>query len=168
MSSKINFRIISLAVKFSAIVLLLTLPACGWFSSDQGGAGSPDGYGDFEEGSVPMADAGRELADINFDYDSSALTPLAKDILKRSAAWLQKNPGSKVIIEGHCDERGTAEYNLALGERRARAALDYLRSLGSSTSNMSTISYGKELPLDPSQNEAAYAKNRRAHFAVKR
>jgi len=151
-----------------SFLFLLSLSSCGWFGSDKGGAGSPDGYGEFDEGSVPLADAGRELADVNFEYDSSALSSTAKDILKRNSAWLLKNPGAKVIVEGHCDERGTAEYNLALGERRAKSAFDFLRSAGVSTSNMSTISYGKELPLDPGQNESAYARNRRVHFSVKR
>jgi peptidoglycan-associated lipoprotein len=77
------------------------------------------------------------------------------------------NSKAKVIIEGHCDERGTSEYNLALGERRARSAFDYLKTLGVPTTQLSIISYGKEVPLDPAKNEAAYARNRRAHFAVK-
>ena len=77
-----------------------------------------------------------------------------------------QNEGIKVEVEGHCDERGTNEYNMALGERRATAAADYLRSLGVSGDRMRTVSYGEELPLDPRHNEEAWAKNRRVHFSV--
>lgn len=105
--------------------------------------------------------------DIHFDFDQSVLTSQARDILERKAAWLRRNPGASVMIEGHCDERGTAEYNIALGERRARSAMDFLIDLGISASRLSTVSYGEERPLDPRHNEAAWAKNRRAHFAIR-
>jgi peptidoglycan-associated lipoprotein len=144
-------------------LLMLFMASC---SSSRRGTGSPDGYDGLDEGRIPVAGHGQALADINFAFDSSALSGPAKDILKRNAQWMLANPRAKVIVEGHCDERGTAEYNLALGERRAKAAYDYLRSLGVPASQMSTISYGEELPLDPGRNEAAYARNRRAHFAV--
>ena len=119
------------------------------------------------EDTVPMAAVGNVLKDIQFPFDSSTLTPAAKASLKTSAEWLNANPRRTVIIEGHCDERGTVEYNLVLGEKRARAVYDYLRGLGVDAKRMSTISYGKEFPLDPASNEAAWAKNRRAHLAVK-
>ncbi len=145
-------------------LLMLVMASC---SKSRGGAGSPEGYDGLDEGSIPIATKGQVLSDVNFSYDSSALSTSAKDALQRNAQWMRSNSSTKVIVEGHCDERGTSEYNLALGERRAKAAYDYLRSLGVGASQMSTISYGEELPLDPGKNEAAYARNRRAHFAVK-
>jgi peptidoglycan-associated lipoprotein len=86
--------------------------------------------------------------------------------LRENAAWLKKNPKMKIQIEGYCDERGTAEYNLALGERRANMTKKYLLSLGISSDRISTISYGEERPLDPGHNEEAWGKNRRAHIVV--
>ncbi len=107
-----------------------------------------------------------EFADVYFDYDKTTLKEDARETLKKHADWLNKNGDVKVIIEGHCDERGTAEYNLALGERRAKAAARYLSDLGVSAQRISTISYGFERPLDPRHNEEAWAKNRRAHFVA--
>lgn len=104
---------------------------------------------------------------INFDFDKYTVTPAAQAILKENAAWLKANAGKTVAIEGHCDERGTSEYNMALGAKRAKAAFDYLKTLGVEAARMSTVSYGKELPLDPRHNEEAWAKNRRAEFKVK-
>jgi len=106
------------------------------------------------------------LEDIHFEFDKSSLNAEAQGILKSSAAWLKNNPSVIIEIEGHCDERGTIEYNLALGDRRARSAKDFLVNLGISSSRMTTISYGEEMPLDPSHNEGAWAKNRRAHFTI--
>lgn len=103
---------------------------------------------------------------IYFDFDKYNLTPNAREILADKAYWLKKNPSVKVYIEGHCDERGTNEYNLALGERRSNSAKTYLNSLGISPGRMGTISYGEERPVDPSRNEEAWAKNRRAHFVI--
>jgi len=104
--------------------------------------------------------------DINFDYDKFSLRPEAREILKKHANYLVKNKDVNVTIEGHCDERGTSEYNLALGERRAKEAMKYLKELGISTKRMKTVSYGKEKPLDPGHNEEAWAKNRRDHFVI--
>jgi peptidoglycan-associated lipoprotein len=104
---------------------------------------------------------------ILFDYDSAELTDQAKSLLREKAAWLQANPADTVTIEGHCDERGTTVYNLALGERRAQAARNYLVDLGISASRLSTVSYGEEKPLDPAPTEAAYRINRRAQFVIK-
>jgi peptidoglycan-associated lipoprotein len=106
------------------------------------------------------------LKDIHFDFDKYDIRPGDVDILKGNATLLMKNPTFKIQIEGHCDERGTTEYNLALGERRATSAKKYLVSLGLSADRISTISYGKEKPLDPGHNEEAWATNRRAHFIV--
>ena len=106
------------------------------------------------------------LKDIHFDFDKYNIRPGDLEILNENAALLKKSPKVKVQIEGHCDERGTTEYNLALGERRANSAKKYLISLGISSNRISTISYGKERPLDPGHNEEAWAKNRRAHIVV--
>lgn len=105
--------------------------------------------------------------DVHFDFDQSVLTPMARGVLERKAAWLRSNPGAAVTIEGHCDERGTADYNIALGERRANSAKSFLIDLGISASRLRTVSYGEERPLDPSHNESAWAKNRRAHFIIR-
>jgi peptidoglycan-associated lipoprotein len=105
------------------------------------------------------------LKDVHFDYDKSDLSDESKSTLVNNAKWLEQNPDQKVTIEGHCDERGSTEYNLALGERRAKSVRDYLVGLGIDHGRLSIISYGESLPLDPGHNEAAWAKNRRAHFA---
>jgi peptidoglycan-associated lipoprotein len=118
---------------------------------------------------MPSADANTEggpLADIRFDLDSSALNDAARQTLGQHFVWLKDHAGASVTIEGHCDDRGTVDYNLALGEQRARAAKDYLASLGVDPGRLRTVSFGKEKPLDPSANEAAWARNRRAHFVV--
>jgi peptidoglycan-associated lipoprotein len=104
---------------------------------------------------------------VYFDFDSAALSALAQATLKNKAAWLKANPDAMVIIEGNCDERGTNEYNLALGERRALSAQAYLVDLGISASRLSTISYGEERPLDNRHTEEAWAKNRRDQFKLR-
>jgi peptidoglycan-associated lipoprotein len=106
------------------------------------------------------------LKDIRFDFDKYDIRPGDTEILKGNAALLMKHPSVKIQIEGHCDERGTIEYNLALGERRANSVKKYLISLGISADRISAISYGKEKPLDPGHNEEAWAKNRRAHAVI--
>ncbi len=107
-----------------------------------------------------------EFVDIHFDFDKYNLRPGDRDILKKHGEWLAKNGDYTVRIEGNCDERGTVEYNLALGERRATEAKKYLVELGIAEKRVSTVSYGKERPLDSGHNEEAWAKNRRDHFAV--
>jgi peptidoglycan-associated lipoprotein len=104
--------------------------------------------------------------DIHFEFDSAALLPEAQQILKEKADYMQANQDIKVRVEGNCDERGTDAYNLALGERRADAAKTFLVNLGIDAGRLSTISYGEERPIDPAHNEAAWAKNRRDHFAI--
>ena len=111
---------------------------------------------------------GGPLADIHFDYDQSSLTDEARATLEKHALWLQNHREAKVMVEGHCDERGTVEYNLALGNQRAQVTRDYLVSLGVAADRLRTTSYGKERPIDPGHDEAAWARNRRAHFAVSR
>lgn len=107
-----------------------------------------------------------QLKDINFDFDRYDLTDLARRILAENAAVLTKHPNIKIQIEGHCDERGSNEYNLALGERRAATAKNYLIKLGIQADRLSTISYGEEMPLDSRHTEEAWAKNRRCHFVI--
>jgi peptidoglycan-associated lipoprotein len=103
---------------------------------------------------------------VYFDYDSAELSADGRAALDANAAILKKYPTWTITIEGHCDERGTAEYNLALGERRAVAAQSYLVALGIPASRLKTVSYGKEFPFDPGHDEAAWAKNRRAHSVI--
>jgi peptidoglycan-associated lipoprotein len=114
-----------------------------------------------------LSGEGGPLADVRFELDSAALTDEARSTLEKHALWLQGQRDVRVTIEGHCDERGTIEYNLALGEQRARAVRDYLASLGVAGGRLRVVSYGKERPLDPGSDEAAMARNRRAHFAVR-
>jgi peptidoglycan-associated lipoprotein len=104
--------------------------------------------------------------DIHFEFDKSTLTPAAQDNLMKKAEWLKENPDATVTIEGHADDRGTNEYNLALGERRAESAKNFLVDLGIAPSRMTTISYGEERPLCPQQTEECWAKNRRDHFVI--
>jgi len=109
---------------------------------------------------VPVADLER----VHFAFDQFALSAEAREVLAANAVLLQTSPGLRVTIEGHCDSRGSDEYNLALGERRAKAARDYLVSLGVAADRLDTISYGEEQPIDPAGDEQAWAKNRRAEF----
>jgi len=119
-----------------------------------------------EQSSLMGATAKSPVSDINFDFDSSAIGPDARKILNVNADFFSKNKVSAVVVEGHCDERGTAEYNMALGQRRAQETKKYLVNLGINESKITTISYGEERPLDTGNNEEAWAKNRRAHFVV--
>lgn len=104
------------------------------------------------------------LVTVHFAYDKSSLDSAAKQDIATNVAWMKANPSAKVQIEGHCDSRGTIEYNVALGERRANAVKAYMVSLGIPNSRLSVISYGKEKPMDPADTEEAWAKNRRANF----
>jgi peptidoglycan-associated lipoprotein len=106
------------------------------------------------------------LNTIYFDFDKSDLTAEARAVLAQNARRLEENPNSNIRIEGHCDERGTVEYNLALGERRAISARDYLINYGISADRVTIISYGKERPVDPRHSEEAWAQNRRAEFVI--
>jgi len=108
-----------------------------------------------------------QFDDVRFDFDKSEVKEDGRKTCGVVADYLKKHPQAKMLIEGHCDERGTAEYNMALGERRATAVMSYLVSLGVPKAALSTVSFGEEKPLDPGHNEAAWAKNRRAHFVLK-
>jgi len=105
--------------------------------------------------------------DVRFDFDKSEVPEDGRRTCRVVADYLKKNPRAHLLIEGHCDERGTSEYNMALGERRATSVMTYLGSLGVSKAALSTVSFGKEKPLDPGHDEEAWAKNRRAHFVLK-
>ncbi len=108
-----------------------------------------------------------ENEDILFEFDSASLSVEAQEILRAKAEWLRENPRARVMIEGHCDERGPNEYNLALGDRRAYSARAFLVDLGIDDARLTTISYGEEQPIDSRSSEEAWAKNRRAHFVIK-
>jgi len=108
-----------------------------------------------------------ENTNIAFNYDSSAIQDSEIANLEAKAEWLKENPGVRITIEGHCDDRGTTDYNLALGDRRAARVKAFLESLGIDADRMVTVSYGEERPLDPAANEAAWAKNRRAQFVIR-
>jgi peptidoglycan-associated lipoprotein len=139
----------------------------------QGGAGLDDakwrelGLTSEQEKKEFLAKAQKfENEDIYFDYDAYVLSEPAKRILDEKTAFLKRYPKAKVTIEGHCDQRGTTEYNLALGERRANAALQYFVNSGANRASLTSISYGKERPVATGHDEAAWAKNRRDHFVV--
>ncbi|MFN8389466.1 MAG: peptidoglycan-associated lipoprotein Pal [Bdellovibrionota bacterium] len=130
---------------------------------DEGGA-AEQGKDNSEMGTH----AAGPLKPIYFDYDKSNLTSQSQSTLKENAQYMKSNPAQKVSLEGHCDERGTNEYNLALGARRAKSAFEYLRTLGIPSEQMSTVSYGEEFPADPGHNEAAWSKNRRVESVIKK
>ena len=117
-------------------------------------------------GSTPEVDAGK-FTDVFFDLDSYTLRDDARLALDRAAKLLRDDTGMKLTIEGHCDERGTVEYNQALGEKRANAARDYLVNAGVNASRLQTLSYGKERPFAEGHDESAWAQNRRAHFVLR-
>lgn len=167
---------ISRAVVFTALALLVVLPGCPSRKKGPGEAAQAGGLEEkgidtagslerFKAGQQPAADGG-PLRDVHFAFDSYELDDEARATLRENAEWLQENSREKVEIEGHCDERGTVEYNLALGAKRARAVKDYLVSLGIAADRMTTISYGEELPLCTEHNEECWARNRRAHFVL--
>lgn len=145
----------------SVIAVAGFLAACAAPGGGAGDVGSSYAPGSQEDLAVNVGDR------VNFDFDKYNLSAEARYTLQQQAAWLAANEGVNITIEGHCDERGTREYNLALGERRAQATADYLMVLGVSKDRISTVSYGKERPEDPGSNETAWAKNRRAVSVVK-
>jgi OOP family OmpA-OmpF porin len=116
---------------------------------------------------VPPAGVPEKLEAIYFDFDKYLIKPEGREALKRDAEWLQKNPDKKVVVEGNCDERGTNEYNMALGQRRADAAAKFLMDLGIAKDRIGTVSYGEEKPMCTEHNEACWSKNRRDDFVVK-
>jgi peptidoglycan-associated lipoprotein len=133
-------------------------------ADQRGGAGTASGTRPAPSEFVGV----RDLVDIHFDFDKYSIRSRDAEILDANARWLRANKDAQVLIEGHCDERGTEEYNLSLGDRRAKATVDYLVAQGIAPARLVTISYGKERPQCTERNEACWAKNRRAHFLVKR
>lgn len=106
------------------------------------------------------------LGDVHFGYDSADVEPDAYEVLSRNVEWLQRNRNAKIELEGHADSRGTIEYNLALGAKRAKSVKDYLVGQGIAADRISTISYGEELPLCQEESESCWARNRRVHFVI--
>jgi peptidoglycan-associated lipoprotein len=158
-------------VKFAAMAALLLLAACASKPKSMAEAPPPppassssSASTDVQSSVIPGSeqDFKTNVGDtVHFDYDKYSVRDDDKDLLSRQAAWLQKYPQVRVTVEGHCDERGTREYNLALGARRANAVKEYLVSLGISTSRVDTISYGKERPICTESDESCYSQNRR-------
>jgi peptidoglycan-associated lipoprotein len=180
-SRRMRMKIRSFGLVLLIAMLGLSLAACGCFQQKVRGEAAPPAAPEQktvvapeqkeqvvvkrEEAPAPAAPvmAAPELADIHFDYDKYNIRPGDADILKKNYGTMSSNSG-KVRIEGNCDERGTVEYNLALGQKRADAAKAYLVNLGVDGKRIETVSYGKEKPVDPGHNEEAWAKNRRDHF----
>ncbi len=139
----------------------------GWREEDISSSGSQgvDSAAEFTTDDGVLMNRERFInADIFFEFDSSTLSAEAESILRAKAEWMRRNPSLTIVIEGHCDNRGTTEYNLALGERRAESVKRFLIDLGIAEIRIRTISFGEERPLVKGDNEEAWAKNRRAHF----
>jgi peptidoglycan-associated lipoprotein len=169
------------AVALLFVTVALAAAGCSSNKSQQPGANGTNGAGglnsndlgangnsslkQFGNGQLGNGENG-PLADIHFGYNDYTISDQDGAVLKSNAKWLQDNPGKRVQIEGHCDDRGSEEYNIALGARRAQAAKDYLETLGIQADRMSTISYGKELPLCHEENDECWAQNRRDHFVI--
>jgi peptidoglycan-associated lipoprotein len=164
-----------LPVLFTAIVLL---SGCSMFGKGKKDGANGEGQGlseadltaqregRFAGGNIPTAEGEGMFRDVHFEFDSSAISDSARQEIESNIQALQAQPNLKIQLEGHCDERGTAEYNLALGNQRARAVADVLASYGISGSRVSTISYGEEVPLDLGHGESSWAQNRRVHFSA--
>ncbi|MBI4524450.1 MAG: peptidoglycan-associated lipoprotein Pal [Deltaproteobacteria bacterium] len=135
-------------------------------TAPSGKSSSPSSLEARQRGETTATRASGPLKEIYFDYDRYDLKADARAILKANAEWLKTNPAVRVEIEGHCDERGTNEYNLALGAKRAQSVKDYLVTLGINADRLSTISYGEELLVCKEQTEECWQKNRRARFAI--
>lgn len=149
----------------------VTVPEDEVMAEDLAGAGAK--ASDMETASISTGDITAEveqvgLKTVHFDFDRYNIREGDKAILKRNAQWLKNNSGVRIVIEGHADERGENEYNLALGEKRATSVKGYLQALGVSPSRLDTISYGEERPADPGHDESAWSRNRRAEFRIAR
>jgi peptidoglycan-associated lipoprotein len=166
------------AAGIALVVIGLAIGGCSTKKKPGEGAGGPgSGLGEGGIGAGggsslkglqngTMGANGGPLSDIHFDYNEATIRSQDNEVLKANADYLSSHAGTRVQIEGHCDDRGSEEYNIALGARRAQAAKDYLATLGVSGDRMSTISYGKELPLCTEEAEDCWAQNRRDHFAL--
>lgn len=162
----------NLVKSLGVISALLLLAACenpGGVNGSGNGAGGTGGYGanGVNAGPGTQGDLEANVGDrVFFDYDSSVINGEGESTLARQAEWLKKYPDVKVTVEGHCDERGTREYNLALGERRANSVKKYLAGLGISSSRITTISYGKERPATSGSDDSTWSQNRRGVTVV--
>jgi|SRR5579875_3023777 len=168
-----------IARRIAVVLVALTLAACSSSKPNgQGVAGENGAAGmgeqnlgnkgsleQFQKGTLG-ADSGGPLSDIHFAFNDYTIQPQDGEVLRNNARWLTDHASSRVQIEGHCDDRGSEEYNLALGAKRAQAAKEYLTDLGIAGDRISTISYGKELPLCHEETEECWAQNRRDHFVV--
>lgn len=143
--------------------IVLALPGCAFFDGSSHEGSSSSSLEAWRMGSHPSEGP---LKTVYFNYDRYDLRAEAKEVLKANAEWLKEHSSAQVKIEGHADERGTQEYNLALGAKRARATMDYLVTLGVSAGRLSTVSYGEELPMCGEHNESCWWQNRNARFAV--
>ena len=151
----------------AAAIAVFAVSACASTPEEDMGPTAPPVARDTGPAAGSVAEFVQTAGDtVFFAFDSYALTSEARTTLDRQAAWLQSNSGVTLRVEGNCDERGTREYNLALGERRASAARDYLVSRGVDPSRLSIVSYGKERPRDPRSNDAAWAVNRNAQSVI--
>jgi peptidoglycan-associated lipoprotein len=165
----------------AVVVLVLAVTLAGGckkrgpgVEGELGAEGTGTGIGEQGLGGSSLERARRGLApeeggllgDVRFGYDSAEVDVAGREVLSRNIAWLRENPRAKVELEGHADSRGTIEYNLGLGAKRAKAVKDYLVADGISVERISTISYGKELPLCHEETEACWARNRRVHSVV--
>lgn len=163
-------RLASLACVLVVVAACSSKPQTGVDQGIDGGSGTVDVYGDtYPSNPEPgtQADLAVNIGDrVFFGYDSSVIEPEGQATLSRQAEWLQRYPHVTVTVEGHCDERGTREYNLALGERRAAAVRNYLLSLGVPSNRISTISYGKERPNQLGSDEESWRLNRRGVTVV--
>ena len=160
-----RFKVLSM---FAAVLLLAACETASDQSANTAGTGGATGAGS-ATGVRPgsQEDLVANVGDrVFFDFDKSDLKPEARRTIERWAAWLKQYPNTTVTIEGHCDERGTREYNIALGERRASSAKNFLTSLGIDARRVATISYGKERPAVVGSNEAAWSQNRRGVMVV--
>lgn len=163
-----QFLNFSLAV-FAALSLAL-VSGCATKSSGSGSVSGGDGevvYGENSSGATSGGGIGLgTLQRVQFPFDSSRLSDSAREKLQQNANTIKSNKSMKVLVEGHCDERGSNEYNIALGERRARSVIDYLVNLGVSRRSLEMKSWGEERPLNPGRSDSAYAQNRRAEFVI--
>lgn len=176
----INSGRLAVTKRIAVVLVALTLAACSSSTpSGQGAAGANGGAAgmgeqnlgnkgsleQFQKGTLG-AESGGPLSDIHFAFNDYTIQPQDSEVLRSNARWLTEHASSRVQIEGHCDDRGSEEYNLALGAKRAQAAKEYLTDLGISGDRISTISYGKELPLCHEETDDCWAQNRRDHFVV--
>lgn len=159
---------------FAALLLSLTVltSGCSLFGGGKkkvtdGELGEADLDKRFGSGNIPGAEGDGMFKDVHFDYDSSSISDSGRQAVEFNVQVLQQNAGASVTLEGHCDERGTADYNMALGAERAKVVADNLASFGVARSRINTISYGEEIPLEAGGSEASWAKNRRVHFALR-